>query len=207
MALARPTRPASKAAPPICGKTPSVISGNPNRALSAAMTMSLISTSSNPPPNTYPATPATTGFEQRANASAALAYSSLLPAASATANSDISVPAAKNPASPFKTITRMDSSASKSPIAVANSRSIAAQTAFMDAGRFSVIIPIALLLSTVIVSKSMVQSFSVVFNSNRTVAGVPSSTEIVNSSPSRVKEADAAAAFPRFHPSWGRVLP
>ena len=48
--------------PPAPGMMPSLISGWPNLAVSAAMTMSHIIASSQPPPRAKPATAAITGF-------------------------------------------------------------------------------------------------------------------------------------------------
>ena len=69
MALALPTWRISRCVPPEPGMTPSLISGWPNLAVSAAMMMSHIMASSQPPPSAKPATAATTGLRQRATRS------------------------------------------------------------------------------------------------------------------------------------------
>ena len=51
MALAFPTARVRRCDPPMPGVTPSLISGWPNLALSAAMMMSAIIASSHPPPS------------------------------------------------------------------------------------------------------------------------------------------------------------
>ena len=58
MALALPTWRISRCVPPEPGMTPSLISGWPNLAVSAAMMMSHIMASSQPPPSAKPATAA-----------------------------------------------------------------------------------------------------------------------------------------------------
>ena len=62
IALALPTARGSRCVPPAPGMMPSLISGWPNFALSAAMTMSHIIATSQPPPSAKPATAAITGF-------------------------------------------------------------------------------------------------------------------------------------------------
>ena len=62
IALALPTARGRRCVPPAPGMMPSLISGWPNFALSAAMTMSHIIATSQPPPSAKPATAAITGF-------------------------------------------------------------------------------------------------------------------------------------------------
>ena len=62
IALALPTARVSRCVPPAPGMTPSVISGWPNFAVSAAMMMSHIIASSQPPPSAKPATAAMIGL-------------------------------------------------------------------------------------------------------------------------------------------------
>jgi hypothetical protein len=69
MALALPTARVSRCEPPMPGITPSLISGWPNFAVSAASRMSHAMASSQPPPSAYPATAATTGLRSRAKRS------------------------------------------------------------------------------------------------------------------------------------------
>ena len=66
IALALPTARVSRCVPPMPGMTPSLISGWPNFALSAAMMMSHCIASSQPPPSAKPATAATIGLRARA---------------------------------------------------------------------------------------------------------------------------------------------
>src|SRR6516162_7610817 len=75
MALALPTARARRCVPPMPGMTPSLISGWPNLALSAAMMRSHIMASSQPPPSAKPATAAMTGFRARATRSQCAAKS------------------------------------------------------------------------------------------------------------------------------------
>ena len=65
IALALPTARVSRCVPPIPGMTPSLISGWPNLALSAAMMTSHCMASSQPPPSAKPATAATIGLRVR----------------------------------------------------------------------------------------------------------------------------------------------
>ena len=67
MALALPTARVRRCVPPMPGMTPSLISGWPNLALSAAMMKSHIMASSQPPPSAKPATAATIGLRTRAS--------------------------------------------------------------------------------------------------------------------------------------------
>ena len=69
MALALPIWRISRCVPPDPGMTPSLISGWPNLAVSAAMAISHIMASSHPPPRAKPATAATTGLRTRATRS------------------------------------------------------------------------------------------------------------------------------------------
>ena len=62
IALALPTARVSRCVPPMPGMTPSLISGWPNFALSAAMMKSQCMASSQPPPSAKPATAAITGL-------------------------------------------------------------------------------------------------------------------------------------------------
>ena len=62
MALAFPTARGRRCVPPAPGMMPSLISGWPNFAVSAAMMKSHIIDSSQPPPSANPATAAITGF-------------------------------------------------------------------------------------------------------------------------------------------------
>ena len=62
IALALPIARGSRCVPPAPGMMPSLISGWPNFAVSAAMTMSHIIASSQPPPSAKPATAAITGL-------------------------------------------------------------------------------------------------------------------------------------------------
>src|SRR5579885_3269219 len=64
MAFALPTKRVRRCVPPEPGMTPSVISGWPNLAVSAAMTVSHIMATSQPPPSAKPATAATIGLRQ-----------------------------------------------------------------------------------------------------------------------------------------------
>ena len=66
IAFALPTARVSRCVPPMPGMTPSLISGWPNFALSAAMMRSHIIASSQPPPSAKPATAAITGLRARA---------------------------------------------------------------------------------------------------------------------------------------------
>ena len=65
IALALPTKRVSRCVPPAPGMMPRLISGWPNFALSAAMMMSHIIASSQPPPRAKPATAAITGLRHR----------------------------------------------------------------------------------------------------------------------------------------------
>ena len=69
IALALPTARVRRCVPPIPGMTPSLISGWPNFALSAAMMKSHCIASSQPPPSAKPATAAITGLRMRATRS------------------------------------------------------------------------------------------------------------------------------------------
>src|SRR6516225_6747577 len=69
MALALPTARVRRCVPPMPGMTPSLISGWPNLALSAAMMRSHIMASSQPPPSAKPATAAMIGLRTRASRS------------------------------------------------------------------------------------------------------------------------------------------
>ena len=69
IAFALPTARVKRCVPPMPGMTPSLISGWPNFALSAAMIMSHIIASSQPPPRANPATAAITGLRIRATRS------------------------------------------------------------------------------------------------------------------------------------------
>ena len=64
IALALPTKRVSRCVPPAPGMTPRVISGWPNFAVSAAMMVSHIIASSQPPPKAKPATAAMIGLRQ-----------------------------------------------------------------------------------------------------------------------------------------------
>src|SRR5215510_718168 len=105
MALALPTARVRRCVPPMPGITPSLISGWPNFALSAAMIRSHCIASSHPPPSAKPATAATTGLRtcasrsQRPTKSAMNASMNDLPAISL-----ISAPAANALSEP---VTRM----------------------------------------------------------------------------------------------------
>ena len=77
IAFALPTARVSRCVPPMPGMTPSLISGWPNFALSAAMIMSHIIASSQPPPSAKPATAAITGLRMRATRSQFAAKSPL----------------------------------------------------------------------------------------------------------------------------------
>jgi hypothetical protein len=65
IALALPMARGRRWVPPAPGTTPMVISGWPNLALSAAMTMSHIIATSQPPPSATPPTAAITGLRTR----------------------------------------------------------------------------------------------------------------------------------------------
>jgi hypothetical protein len=67
MALALPTARGRRCVPPAPGMMPSLISGWPNLALSAAMMKSHIIASSQPPPRAKPLTAAITGLRMRAD--------------------------------------------------------------------------------------------------------------------------------------------
>jgi len=69
IALALPTARGRRWVPPAPGMMPSLISGWPNLALSAAMMKSHIIASSQPPPSANPATAAMTGLRTRRMAS------------------------------------------------------------------------------------------------------------------------------------------
>ena len=69
MALALPTMRVRRWVPPAPGMTPSLISGWPNFALSAAMMKSHIMASSQPPPRAKPATAAMIGLRRFATRS------------------------------------------------------------------------------------------------------------------------------------------
>ena len=69
IALALPTARVRRCVPPMPGMTPSLISGWPNFALSAAMMRSHCMASSQPPPSAKPATAAITGLRARATRS------------------------------------------------------------------------------------------------------------------------------------------
>ena len=62
IAFALPTARGSRCVPPAPGMTPSLISGWPNFAVSAAITMSHSIASSQPPPSAKPATAAMIGL-------------------------------------------------------------------------------------------------------------------------------------------------
>ena len=64
MALALPTARVRRCVPPLPGMMPSVISGWPNTAVSAARIMSHAIANSQPPPSAYPPTAAMIGFRQ-----------------------------------------------------------------------------------------------------------------------------------------------
>ena len=69
IALALPTARVSRCEPPMPGRTPRLISGWPNLALSPAMMKSHIIASSQPPPRAKPDTAATTGMRSRVKSS------------------------------------------------------------------------------------------------------------------------------------------
>ncbi|MCY1377729.1 hypothetical protein D9M69_653180 [compost metagenome] len=69
MAFALPMARVRRWVPPAPGKVPTLTSGWPNRAPSAAMIRSHIITSSQPPPSARPRTAAITGLRQRVTAS------------------------------------------------------------------------------------------------------------------------------------------
>ena len=69
MALALPMSRVRRCVPPMPGMTPSLISGWPNLALSAAMMKSHIMASSQPPPSAKPATAAIIGLRRPATCS------------------------------------------------------------------------------------------------------------------------------------------
>ena len=123
IALALPTARVSRCVPPMPGMTPSLISGWPNLALSAAMMMSHIMASSQPPPSAKPATAATTGLRARAASSqspAKLPIKASLKVLSAI--SLMSAPAAKAFSLPVMIMQPMSGSASNLRIACAQLR-------------------------------------------------------------------------------------
>ena len=67
IAFALPIARVSRCEPPIPGSTPSLISGWPNLAVSAAIKRSHIIASSQPPPSAYPETAAMVGVRTAAN--------------------------------------------------------------------------------------------------------------------------------------------
>ena len=69
MVFALPMERARRCVPPAPGRMPSVISGWPNFAVSAAITMSHIKAISQPPPSAKPATAAMVGLRVRARRS------------------------------------------------------------------------------------------------------------------------------------------
>ena len=69
MALALPTARVRRCVPPMPGMTPSLISGCPNLAVSAAMIRSHIIAISQPPPSAKPATAAMSGLRSRGSRS------------------------------------------------------------------------------------------------------------------------------------------
>ena len=69
MALALPMARVSRCEPPMPGRTPRLISGWPNLALSPAMMRSHIMASSQPPPRANPDTAAMVGMRSRVKSS------------------------------------------------------------------------------------------------------------------------------------------
>ena len=119
MALALPTAWVSRCVPPMPGMMPSLISGWPNFALSAAMMRSHCMASSQPPPSAKPATAAITGLRacgdampRRAQKSAKYTSVKLLSAISL-----MSAPAANAFSEPVMTMQPILSSASKASTA------------------------------------------------------------------------------------------
>ena len=114
MALALPTARVSRCVPPMPGMMPSLISGWPNFALSAAMMKSHCMASSQPPPSAKPATAATTGLRSPAmRASAPMKSSKYTSVKLLSAISLMSAPAANAFSEPVMTMQPMPSSASK----------------------------------------------------------------------------------------------
>ena len=122
IAFALPTARVSRCVPPMPGMTPSLISGWPNLALSAAMTMSHCMASSQPPPSAKPATAATIGLrarEARSQVPVKLPRKASMKVLSAI--SLMSAPAAKAFSLPVISMQPIASSASKASIACDNS--------------------------------------------------------------------------------------
>ena len=141
------------------GSTPRLISGWPNFAVVAAMRMSPIIASSQPPPRAYPPTAVMTGLRtfvsrsQPANQSARYAV-----AKSRSAISLMSAPAAKAFSLPVMMIARTASSASKAVAASVMSVSTWRLSALRAFGRSIVIVATPSAVFVRIVAKSLMRT-------------------------------------------------
>ena len=160
MALALPIACVMRWVPPMPGMMPSLISGWPNFALSAAMMRSHCIASSQPPPSAKPATAATTGLRAFAAACQLPAKS---PMKTSTADlSDISLmsaPAANALSEPVSRMQPMPASASNSAMARASSALSAELSALSACGRLRRMMPTRPRVSTRIFSKLMQIAF------------------------------------------------
>ena len=156
IALALPIARVRRCDPPMPGPTPSLISGWPKRALSAAMMKSAIIASSQPPPSAKPLTAAIHGLRTALTTwlvHLAKKSSEKNSAADLSAISLMSAPAAKafSPA-PVSTAQRCAESASKAAKAAIRSSRTWLLSAFNACGRLSVISVTAPRASTRMVS-------------------------------------------------------
>ncbi len=153
MALALPMARVRRCEPPMPGSTPSLISGWPNFAVSAAISTSHIMASSQPPPSACPATAAIVGV--RTSASLPQGAKKSAPKASANVSPAISLmsaPAANALAEPVMMIAPMPGSSSKSAAALVTSFITWVFSALRAFGRFSVMMPTRSSRSTRMVS-------------------------------------------------------
>ena len=153
MALALPIARVSRCEPPMPGSTPSLISGWPNFAVSAAISRSHIIASSQPPPSAYPATAAMVGVRVAAN----LPHGAKKSAAKTSANDSsaislMSAPAANAFSLPVMMIAPIPGSLSNSAAAVVTSFITWLLSALSALGRFSVMVPTRSSRSTRMVS-------------------------------------------------------
>ena len=144
-----PTARVRRWVPPAPGITPSLISGWPNLAVSAARMKSHIIAISHPPPSAKPATAAMIGFRafatfsQREMKSPTKASAKVLSCISL-----MSAPAANAFSEPVSTIAPIAGSDSKASSAALRSSIKAADSAFRACGRLSLMRPTAPCVST-----------------------------------------------------------
>src|SRR5579871_1717123 len=159
IALALPIARVSRCVPPIPGMMPSLISGWPNLALSAAMIRSHCRASSQPPPSAKPATAAITGLRRVAARSQVAAKSPRNASVKVfSAISLMSAPAANALSEPVMTTQPTLSSASKASSACFSSPISALLRALSACGRLSRINPTLPRVSTMMFSWLMIMS-------------------------------------------------